>query len=150
MTTEPNQTATLTDVAKAAASEQTATAAPVAATATAPSAADGLISIDDFGKVKLRVGQIVAAERIEKSEKLLKLQVDLGEESGPRQILAGIAKHYEPDAVIGRKIVVVANLKPAKLMGHASEGMLLAASDTNGNLELIFPGAAMPPGSTVR
>lgn len=116
----------------------------------APKPEDGLISIDDFGKVKLRVGQILAAERIEKSEKLLKLQVDLGEERGPRQILAGIAKHYAPDTLIGRKIVVVANLKPAKLMGHPSEGMLLAASDNAGNLELLSPGGVVAPGSIVR
>ncbi len=116
----------------------------------APSPEDGLISIDEFGKIKLRVGQSMAAERIEKSEKLLKLQVDLGEERGPRQILAGIAKHYSPESLIGRKIVVVANLKPAKLMGHPSEGMLLAASDGDGNLELLAPGAVMPPGSVVR
>ena len=109
-----------------------------------------LISIDDFAKVQLRVGQIVAAERLEKSEKLVKLKVDLGEERGPRQILAGIAKHYAPESLLGRKIVVVANLKPAKLMGELSEGMLLAASDTIGNLELVSPGSVVSAGSVVR
>ena len=109
-----------------------------------------LISIDDFAKVQLRVGQIVAAERLEKSEKLVKLKVDLGEERGPRQILAGIAKHYAPESLLGRKIVVVANLKPAKLMGEISEGMLLAASDTIGNLEIVSPGSVVSAGSVVR
>ncbi len=111
---------------------------------------DALITIDQFSKVELRVGQILEAEKIEKSEKLLKLKVDLGEEKGPRQILSGIAKHYQPENLIGRKIVVVANLKPAKLMGQLSEGMLLAASDNNGNLELLSPGTTMTPGSIVR
>ncbi len=143
MTTEEN-----TDTATAPV-EPMPTPAPAAPAPTAPPA-DGLIGIDEFGKVKLRVGQIMAAERIEKSEKLLKLQVDLGEERGPRQILSGIAKHYSPASLIGRKIVVVANLKPAKLMGELSEGMLLAASDDAGNLELVSPGAVIPPGSMVR
>ena len=119
-------------------------------TVSAPKPEDNLISIDDFAKVQLRVGQIVEAERLEKSEKLVKLKVDLGEERGPRQILAGIAKHYAPETLLGRKIVVVANLKPAKLMGQLSEGMLLAASDSLGNLELLSPGSVVPPGSTVR
>lgn len=111
---------------------------------------DGLISIDQFVKVQLKVGQILEAEKVEKSEKLLKLKVDLGEERGPRQILSGIAKYYQPETLIGRKIVVVANLKPAKLMGQLSEGMLLAASDNDGNLELLSPGTVVPAGSVVR
>ena len=108
------------------------------------------ISIDEFFKVQLKVGQILTAEKVEKSEKLLKLSVDLGESKGPRQILSGIAKHYSSESLPGRKIVVVANLKPAKLMGLLSEGMLLAACDDTGNLEIITPGAAMPVGTTVR
>lgn len=115
-----------------------------------PAIEEGLISIDEFGKVKLRVGQVMAAERLPKSEKLLKLSVDLGEATGPRQILAGIAKHYEPENLIGRKVAVVANLKPAKLMGLQSQGMLLAASDSAGNLELVGIGPAMAPGSEIR
>ncbi len=126
-------------------------AAPIAATPeAAPTPAEPLISIDEFFKIKLKVGQILEAEKIPGSEKLLKLKVDLGEEKGPRQIVSGIAKHYEAETLVGRKIVVVANLKPAKLMGHMSEGMLLAASDDANNLELLFPGAAMVPGSEVR
>jgi methionyl-tRNA synthetase len=88
---------------------------------------DGLIEITDFAKVDLRVGEVRTAERIPKADKLLLLTVDIGEEK-PRQILAGIAEHYEPEQLVGRKIVIVANLKPRKLRGHESQGMLLAAS----------------------
>jgi len=84
------------------------------------------ISIDDFAKVELRVAQILVAERIPKADKLLRLEVDLGTEK--RQILAGIAEHYEPEKLIGRKIVIVANLAPRKMRGLESNGMLLAAS----------------------
>jgi len=86
-----------------------------------------LIEIGDFAKVDLRAGQVLTAERIPKSDKLLLLSVDLGEER-PRQILAGIAEYYEPDKLIGRKVVVVANLKPRKLRGYESQGMIVAAS----------------------
>jgi methionyl-tRNA synthetase len=85
------------------------------------------IEINDFAKVELRVGQVLTAERIPKSDKLLRFTIDLGEET-PRQILAGIAEHYEPEKMIGRKVVVVANLKPRKLRGLESQGMILAAS----------------------
>jgi len=85
------------------------------------------IDITDFAKVDLRVGEVRSAERIPKADKLLLMTVDIGEEK-PRQILAGIAQHYQPEKLIGRKIVVVANLKPRKLRGYESQGMLLAAS----------------------
>jgi len=88
---------------------------------------DGLIEITDFAKIDLRVGEVRTAERIPKADKLLLLTVDIGEEN-PRQILAGIAQYYEPETLVGRKIVVVANLKPRKMRGHESQGMLLAAS----------------------
>ena len=88
---------------------------------------DGIIDITDFTKVDLRVGEVLTAERIPKADKLLLLSVDIGEEK-PRQILAGIAQYYEPEKLIGRKIAVVANLKPRKLRGYESQGMLLAAS----------------------
>jgi methionyl-tRNA synthetase len=91
----------------------------------------------------------MAAERIVKSEKLLKLQVDVGEPTGTRQIVAGIGKVYTPEELIGRKVVVVKNLKPAKLMGEQSNGMLLAASDESGALELLTAPAALPPGSGI-
>jgi methionyl-tRNA synthetase len=88
---------------------------------------DGLIEITDFAKIDLRVGEVRSAERIPKADKLLLLTVDIGEEK-PRQILAGIAQYYTAEELVGRKIVVVANLKPRKLRGHESQGMLLAAS----------------------
>ena len=88
------------------------------------------ISIDDFAKVELRVAQILVAERVPKADKLLRLEIDLGYEK--RQILAGIAQHYEPEKLVGRKIVVVANLAPRKMRGLESNGMLLAASLDDG------------------
>jgi methionyl-tRNA synthetase len=84
------------------------------------------ISIDDVLKVDLRVAQILVAERIPKADKLLRLEVDLGYEK--RQILAGIAQYYEPEKLVGRKIIIVANLAPRKMRGLESNGMLLAAS----------------------
>jgi methionyl-tRNA synthetase len=85
------------------------------------------IDITDFTRVDLRVGEVLTAERIPKADKLLLLTVDIGEEK-PRQILAGIAQFYSPEQLLGRKIAVVANLKPRKLRGYESQGMLLAAS----------------------
>ena len=90
-----------------------ASAAPVEPTAPAATPVPELIDIDHFVKVKLRVAQVVSAEKVEKSKKLLKLQVDLGPELGQRQILSGIAQFYTPEQLIGRRIIVVANLKPA-------------------------------------
>jgi methionyl-tRNA synthetase len=88
------------------------------------------IAIDDFVKVDLRVAQVLVAERVPKADKLLRLEVDLGYEK--RQILAGIAQYYEPEKLIGRKIVIVANLAPRKMRGLESNGMLLAASLPDG------------------
>jgi methionyl-tRNA synthetase len=88
------------------------------------------ITIDDFVKVDLRVAQILVAERVPKADKLLRLEVDLGYEK--RQILAGIAQFYEPEKLIGRKIIIVANLAPRKMRGLESNGMLLAASLPDG------------------
>jgi methionyl-tRNA synthetase len=85
------------------------------------------IEIDDFAKVDLRVGQVLSAERVPKADKLLLMKIDVGEEQ-PRQILAGIAQYYEPEKLIGRKVVIVANLKPRKLRGLESQGMVVAAS----------------------
>lgn len=87
----------------------------------------GFIDINDFTQIDLRVGEVLTCERIPKSDKLLLMRVDVGEET-PRQILAGIAEFYQPEALIGRKLVIVANLKPRKLRGHESQGMVLAAS----------------------
>jgi methionyl-tRNA synthetase len=100
---------------------------PVGATQAVAPPAPETITIDDFVKVELRVATVLEAERVPKADKLLRLQVDLGEEK-PRQILAGIAQHYAPEDVIGRKIIVVSNLAPRKLRGLESNGMLLAAS----------------------
>jgi methionyl-tRNA synthetase len=117
-------------VAKAA-NEPVAASAPVAADSQAPAAPQTpegpqQITIDDFAKVELRVAQILVAERVPKADKLLRLEVDLGYEK--RQILAGIAQYYEPEKLVGRKIVIVANLAPRKMRGLESNGMLLAAS----------------------
>jgi methionyl-tRNA synthetase len=106
-----------------------------------------LITIDDFAKVELKVGKVISAEKVEKSEKLLKLQVDIGEE---RQIVAGIAKSYTPDDLVGKKIVVVANLKPAKLMGIESHGMLLAATDEEGRLSVLTLDREVKQGARVK
>jgi methionyl-tRNA synthetase len=103
------------------------TPVPVGAPSPAPSAAvNGRISIDDFSKVELRVGLVKIAERVPKSDKLLRLEVDIGTEV--RQILAGIAEAYAPEALVGRKVVIVANLAPRKLRGLESNGMIVAAS----------------------
>ncbi|MGD9903721.1 MAG: methionine--tRNA ligase [Vicinamibacterales bacterium] len=126
----------------AAATPATAGAAPAAAPA------DAHIAIDDFMKVELRTAKILAAERLPKSKKLLKLSVDAGEPQ-PRTILAGIAESYEPEAIVGRSIVIVANLKPREMMGHVSQGMVLAASTDNGPALLVNPEPA-PPGTRVR
>src|SRR5207237_1262130 len=97
------------------------------ASQSSPAGVTSMIEIGDFAKIDLRVGQILTAERVPKSDKLLRFTVDLGEEL-PRQILAGIAECYEPESLVGRKIVIVANLKPRKLRGFESQGMVLAAS----------------------
>lgn len=106
------------------------------------------ITIDDFKKIDLRVAKVIAAERIPKSQRLLKLQVEIGTER--RQIIAGIAQHYQPEALVGKSIVVVANLQPATLMGHESQGMLLAASDSNGKLSIVTVLDDIASGSVVK
>ena len=107
------------------------------------------IAIDDFVKVDLRVAQIVVAERIPKADKLLRLEVDLGYEK--RQILSGIAEWYTPEELIGRKIVVIANLAPRKMRGLESHGMLLAASNgENGKPVLATFGEEIALGSRLK
>ncbi len=108
---------------------------------------DNLITIDKFFETTLKIGTIVEAEEVPKSKKLLKLKVDLGEEN-PRQILAGIKEFYSAESLVGTQACVVANLKPAKLMGMLSEGMLLAAKDENG-LHLLRPEAPKQAGTKV-
>ena len=89
----------------------------------------GLIEIGDFTKVQMVVARVLAAEKVEKTDKLLKLQVDTGSDN--RTLVAGIALHYKPEELLGRKIIIVKNLKPAKLRGILSQGMILAASDAD-------------------
>lgn len=107
------------------------------------------VDIEEFSKISLKVGQIVSAEKIEKSKKLIKLSINLGEDA-PRQVLAGVALHYTPEVLVGRRVAVVANLKPASLMGHNSEGMVLAASSDNGTLRLVEISPDLPVGSEIR
>ncbi len=109
---------------------------------------EGLISFDDFQEIDLRIATIVEAERIEDSNKLLKLQIDLGDEK--RQIVAGIANYYQPEDLINKQIMVVVNLEPAKIFGVESQGMLLAARDEkNSELTIISPAKPIYPGSPV-
>jgi methionyl-tRNA synthetase len=105
------------------------------------------MSIDDFSKIELRVAEVIGAENLPKSKKLLKLTVRLGEET--RTVVAGIAEHYAPADLVGRKVVVVANLAPATLMGVESNGMVLAASH-EGKLALLTLDKELPSGSKVR
>ena len=105
------------------------------------------ISIDDFAKVKMQVAEVIACEKVEKSDKLLKSTVKIGNET--RTVVSGIAKFYTPDEMVGKKVVMITNLKPAKLRGILSEGMLLCAEDENGNLALLTPEKAMPSGSGI-
>ncbi|MEE0483533.1 MAG: methionine--tRNA ligase [Megasphaera elsdenii] len=130
------------EVAEAEEEKKAAQACPAAQEPTKPE-----IAIDDFGKVDLRVGKIVACEKVPKAKKLLKLQVDLGTET--RQIVSGISLYYKPEDLIGHCVIVVTNLKPVKLCGVESKGMLLAASDGNDNLQVAFVDG-MAPGSRVR
>jgi methionyl-tRNA synthetase len=106
-----------------------------------------MIEYDDFAKLELRVANVTAAERVEGSEKLLKLQLDLGE-FGARQIVAGIGKVYEPAALVGTQIVIVFNLAPRALMGIESQGMLLAAGGQDG-ASLVRPERPVPAGSKI-
>ena len=108
--------------------------------------AQGLIDIKEFGKVKMVVAEILAAEKVEEAEKLLKVQIEIGAEK--RQIIAGIAKHYAPEDLIGKKVVIVKNLKPAKIMGVESNGMLLAASKGK-KLTLVTLENDLPSGATI-
>jgi methionyl-tRNA synthetase len=109
---------------------------------------DGRISIDDFMRVELRVAKVLEAEAVPKSKKLLKLTIDVGTER--RTIVAGIAEAYAPDQLVGRTVVIVANLKPAKLMGVESNGMVLAASPDGGLPSLVQVDPSIAPGARVR
>lgn len=106
-----------------------------------------MVNFNDFQKVDLRVGKIIKTEKVEGTEKLLKLEVDLGEEK--RQLVAGIRQFYQPEDLIGREIVVVVNLEPRVMFGLESQGMLLAA-DIEGRPVLLRPDEEVPPGTKIR
>jgi methionyl-tRNA synthetase len=115
-----------------------------------PAAIDEEIDIDLFARVKLRTATVEAVEPVAKSKKLYKLQLDVGE-LGKRQIVSGIAPYYTPEELIGKQIVIIANLKPAKLMGVESQGMLLAAStEGDATLALLTPEKPIAAGARVR
>jgi methionine--tRNA ligase beta chain len=106
-----------------------------------------MISLEDFQKLDLRIGKVVAAERIADTEKLLKLEVDLGSEK--RQLVAGVGGVYQPEALAGKEIVVVANLEPKIIKDIESQGMLLAADDPNGPV-LLVPEKSTEPGTKIK
>ena len=105
------------------------------------------ILYDDFAKLQFQVGEIIACEEVKKSKKLLCSQVKIG--SQVRQIVSGIKAHYTPEEMVGKKVMVLVNLKPAKLAGVLSEGMLLCAEDAEGNLALMTPEKKMPAGAEI-
>ncbi len=113
-----------------------------------------MINYDDFSKIELRIAKVLGAVRVEGSEKLIKMQLSAGDkdETGNpvnRQILGGIGKFYEPEQLVGKEIVIVANLEPRALMGQESNGMLLAASDENG-IAVLVPDKEVAPGSGIK
>jgi methionyl-tRNA synthetase len=110
--------------------------------------ADELITIEDFMKVKLRVAEVLAAEPHPNADKLLRLQIRVGERR--KQICAGIRQHYEPEALVGKRLIVVDNLQPATLRGEVSQGMLLAATDGDDVVLLTTDRPDVAPGSPVR
>jgi methionyl-tRNA synthetase len=105
------------------------------------------VTIDDFSKLDIRVGKVVAAEKMEKSDKLLKLTIDAGVDT--RTILSGIAKHYTAEEMVGKQVTFIANLAPRKMMGIESQGMILSAEDADGKLRLLQPNEIVNPGSVV-
>ncbi len=106
------------------------------------------IGIEDFAKVQLKVGKVLECKKVEKADKLLCSQIDVGEET-PRTIVSGIARYYTPEEMVGKQVIVVTNLKPAKLRGIESQGMILCAEDENGELALITPSKSVKAGSEV-
>ncbi len=107
------------------------------------------IGIEEFEKIQLKVGKVLACEKVEKADKLLCSKIDLGE-AEPRTIVSGIAKYYTPEEMVGKQVIVVTNLKPVKLRGIMSQGMVLCASDEEGKLCLVSPLVEMKPGSEIR
>ena len=118
--------------------------------ATSPSTGSGQkpeIQYDDFAKLELKAEPSLPAEKVEKADKLLKLEVDLGIEK--RTIVSGIALHYKPEDVVGKQVIVVTNLAPRKMKGIESQGMILTAEDSDGKLQLLKPENPVAPGSNV-
>jgi methionyl-tRNA synthetase len=107
------------------------------------------IDYEDFAKLDIRVGKVVLAEPIKKSKKLLRIEVDIGEEK-PRQLVAGMASYYTPEELVGKRVIVLANLKPAKLCGVESNGMMLAADDGAEIVAALMPDKELKPGSKIR
>ena len=105
------------------------------------------ITFDEFEKMQFQVGEIIECKAVEKSKKLLCSQVKIG--SQVKQIVSGIRKYYQPEEMVGKKVMVLVNLKPAKLSGVLSEGMLLCAEDENGELSLMTPEKPMPAGAEI-
>jgi|SRR5450756_815034 len=107
-----------------------------------------MISIEDFAKIDLRVGTIVAAERVPGATKILKLTIDIGDRQ--MNTASGIAQYYQPDGLVGRRVVVVANLQPAVIRGIESQGMILAASQEGSGVVLVSPAEEIPNGAKVK
>jgi len=146
-TVAENTTDTHQGTPQAPGATQAAGAGITAAETPAPGT-DNRISIDDFMKVELRVAKVLEAESVPKSKKLVKMKIDVGTEQ--RTIVAGIAEAYTPEQLVGRTIAIVFNLKPAKLMGIESNGMVLAASPEGGKPTLVSFEGELPPGTRVR
>jgi len=105
------------------------------------------IQYDDFAKLELKAGTVIACEKVAKADKLLKLEVDLGNEK--RTIVSGIAQHYKTEDMVGKQVIVVTNLAPRKMKGIESQGMILTAEDKDGKLQLLKPENPVSPGSSV-
>jgi methionyl-tRNA synthetase len=148
MSEQPTEGAQPAEAAARATPAPAAPATPVPAEGQKPAEPE-VITIDDFGKIDLRVAVVLAVERVPKTEKLLKLELDLGSEQ--RTIVSGIAEFYEPETLVGKRIVIVANLKPARIRGVESRGMLLAAGGRGPGEELglITLDSNIPPGTRV-
>ncbi|HNP08746.1 MAG TPA: methionine--tRNA ligase subunit beta, partial [Cyclobacteriaceae bacterium] len=105
------------------------------------------ITFDEFSKMDMRIGKVIAAEKVEKSKKLLKMQVDTGIDT--RTVLSGIAEHYTPEEMVGKQVTILVNLAPRKIMGFESQGMILMAEDKDGALKLISSSDPVSPGSSI-
>lgn len=108
-----------------------------------------MIDYEDFAKLDIRVGKVLLAEPVKKSKKLLRIEVDIGEEK-PRQLVAGMASYYTPEELVGKSVIVLANLKPAKLCGVESNGMMLAADDGGAIVAALMPDKEIKSGSRIR